>query len=284
MMEKRKIKLTILVDNYVSSQKLRAEHGLSILIEDGNEKILFDCGQSDLILSNAKVLGIDLNGITKIVLSHGHYDHNGGLLPLLKYLNRKIDIYVHPLIFEEKFSKYKDYSGFSTNRYIGIPERAETYEKKGARFLLSKDPVQISDNIYFSGQINKDSKKEPEDIFFIKEHNNFLKDPIHDDISIFVTLPELLIVVTGCAHSGILNILSKSKDLKLNNKNLAVIGGLHLAKKDNAHIDNIISEFKKHNVKLLVPAHCTGLDAFRQLKNSFDSKCVFGSVGKVLEF
>ena len=157
-MEKKKIKLTILVDNYVNSQKLKAEHGLSILIEDDNEKVLFDCGQSDLILSNAKILGIDLNGITKIVLSHGHYDHTGGLLPLLKYLNKEIDIYAHPLVFEEKFSEYKDFNGFSTNRYIGIPERAEIYEKKGARFLLSKDPVQISDSIYLSGQINENNR------------------------------------------------------------------------------------------------------------------------------
>ena len=283
-MEKKKIKLTILIDNYVDSQKLKAEHGLSILIDDGNEKILFDCGQSDLILSNAKVLGIDLNGITKIVLSHSHYDHTGGLLPLLKYLNREIDIYAHPLVFEEKFSEYKDSSGFSINRYIGIPERAQIYEKEGARFLLSKDSVQISDYIYLSGQINKDNKEEPEDLFFIKENNNFIKDPIHDDISIFINLPELLVIVTGCAHSGILNILGKSKDLKLNNKNLAIIGGLHLSKKDNACIDNIISELKKYNIKLLVPMHCTGFSAFGKLANSFGNNCVIGSVGKVLEF
>ena len=278
------MKLTILIDNYVDLQKLKAEHGLSILIEDGNEKILFDCGQSDLVLSNAKVLGIDLSGITKIVLSHGHYDHTGGLLPLLKYLNKEIDIYAHPLIFEEKFSKYKDFNGFNTNRYIGIGERAQTYEKKGARFLLSKEPIQISDNICFSGQINKDSKEEPEDLFFIKKNNNFITDPMHDDISIFINLPELLIVVTGCAHSGILNILNRLKDLKLNDKNLAIIGGLHLSKKDNTFIDNIISELKKYNIKLLVPMHCTGFSAFGKLANSFGNNCVIGSVGKVLEF
>ena len=283
-MENKKIKLTILVDNYVDSQKLKAEHGLSILIEADNEKILFDCGQSDLILSNAKVLGIDLNGITKIVLSHGHYDHSGGFLPLLKYLNREIDVYAHPQLFAEKFIECKDFNGFSANRYIGIPETKETYKKKGARFLLGKDPVQISDNIFFSGQINKGNKVDPEDRFFIKENNRFIKDPIHDDISIFVNLPELLIVITGCAHSGILNILNKSKDLKLNDKNLAIIGGLHLAKKDNAYIGNIISEFEKYNIKLLVPSHCTGINAFGQLKNSFKGKCEFGCVGKILEF
>ena len=278
------MKLTILVDNYVDSQKLKAEHGLSILIEADGEKILFDCGQSDLVLSNAKVLGIDLNGITKIVLSHGHYDHTGGLMPLLKYLSREIDIYAHPLIFDGKFSKYTDFNGHSTNRYMGIGERAETYEKKGAIFLLSKDPIQISENIYLSGQINKDINEESEDIFYTKDNNIFVKDLLHDDISIFINLPELLVIVTGCTHSGILNILGKSKDLKLNDKNLAIIGGLHLSKKDNACIDNIISELKKYNIKLLVPMHCTGFSAFGKLKNSFDSKCVFGSVGKVLEF
>lgn len=278
------MKLTILIDNYVDSQKLKAEHGLVILIEVDGEKTLFDCGQSDLVLNNAKVLGIDLNGITKIVLSHGHYDHTGGLMPVLKYLSREIDIYAHPLIFDGKFSKYKDFNGFSTNRYIGIPERAEIYEKKGAKFLLSRDPIQISDYIYLSGQINNGNKEELEDTFFIKENNNFIKDTIHDDISIFINLPELLVIVTGCAHSGILNILGKSKDLKLNNKNLAIIGGLHLSKKDNACIDNIISELKKYNIKLLAPMHCTGFSAFGMLKNSFGSKCVIGSVGKVLEF
>ena len=284
MIEKKRMKLTILVDNYVDLQKLKAEHGLSILIEVDNEKILFDCGQSDLVLNNAKVLGIELNKITKIVLSHAHYDHTGGLMPILKYLNREIDIYAHPLIFEGKFGEYKDFNSFSTNKYIGIPEGKEIYEKKGAKFLLSKEPVRLSDNIYFSGQINKDSKEKSEDIFFIKENNNLVKDPIHDDISIFINLPELLVIVTGCAHSGILNILNKSKDLKLNNKKLAIIGGLHLSKKDNSHIDNIISEFKKYNIKLLVPMHCTGFNAFGKLMNSFSDNCVIGSVGKTFKF
>ena len=278
------MKLTILVDSYVDLQKLKAEHGLSILIEVDNEKILFDCGQSDLVLNNAKVLGIDLNGITKIVLSHAHYDHTGGLMPILKYLSREIDIYAHPLIFKEKFSQYKDFNSFKTNKYIGIPERQETYEKKGARFLFNKDFIRISDKIYFSGQIDKDYKELPGDIFYTMDNNNYVKDPLHDDISIFINLPGLLVIVTGCAHSGILNILNKSKDLKLNNKNLAIIGGLHLSKKDNSHIDNIISEFKKYNIKLLVPMHCTGFNAFGKLMNSFSDNCVIGSVGKTFKF
>jgi len=286
------MKLTILVDNYVDLQKLKAEHGLAIFIENDNQKVLFDCGQSDLILANAKVLGIDLNKVSKIVLSHGHYDHTGGLLPVLKYLNREIDVYAHPSVSEEKFSKYKGFNGFNESRYIGIPERLQVYEKKGARFLLSKDPVQINDSTYLSGQINEDNRdnetidntESAKDSFFIRENNLFVKDPLFDDISIFINLPDLLLIVTGCAHSGILNILKKAEDLNLVDKEILIIGGLHLSKTDKQNIDNIISELKKYNIKLLMPAHCTGINAFVQLKNSFNDKCLFGSAGKVLEF
>lgn len=278
------MKLTILVDNYVNTSKLKAEHGWSILIDTNDERILFDCGQSDLIIGNAEALGIDLNGITKIILSHGHFDHTGGLLPLLKYINRKIDVYAHPLIFEEKFSEYKNYNGKKDNRYIGIPEKLDAYEKKGARFIFKKSATQISKFIYLSGQIQVNGKEEFRDPFFIRKENNFVRDPMYDDISIFINLPELLIVVTGCAHRGIINILNKSKELKLNNKELVIIGGLHLANRGRIYIYNIISELKKYDIKLFVPAHCTGLYAFSELKNFFGDKCIFGSVGKILEF
>jgi len=288
------MKLKILVDNYVNLQKLKAEHGFSILIDDENQQILFDCGQSDLILTNAKVMGIDLKKISRIVLSHGHYDHTGGLLPVLKYLNRDVDVYAHPLVFEEKFNKYKGFNGFNECRYIGIPEKIQVYEKKGARFLLEKDLIQVSDSIYFSGQINKDNSSNKiddsikttrdKDSFFIRENDLLVKDPLFDDISIFINLSDLLLIVTGCAHSGILNILKKAEELKLVKKEIAIIGGLHLSKFDKQGIDKVISELKKYNIRLIVPSHCTGINAFVQLKNNFGDKCIFGSAGKVLEF
>ncbi|MDD5660122.1 MAG: MBL fold metallo-hydrolase [Actinomycetota bacterium] len=287
------MKLTILVDNYVDSQKLKAEHGFSALIEDENQKILFDCGQSDLVLANSKVLGIDLNKISKIVLSHGHYDHTGGLLSIIKYLNREIDVYAHPLIFEEKFSKYKGFNECNESRYIGIPEKLQVYEKKGAKFLLNSMPVQISEDIYLSGQINKDMgdnnatpgiTQSNESSLFIKRNNRLVKDPLFDDISIFINLSDLLLIVTGCAHSGIVNILKKANELKLARKELVIIGGLHLLKFEKHDIDKIIGELKKYNIKMIVPSHCTGIDAFVQLKNNFGDKCLFGSAGKVFKF
>jgi len=286
-----KMKLTIITDNYVNKQKLRAEHGLSFLIEEDNHKILLDCGQSDLVLSNAKVLGIDLNKITEIVLSHGHYDHTGGLLPVLKYLDREIDIYAHPLIFEEKYSKYRGFNGFNEHRYIGIPDKKQVYEKNGARFLLSSDTVYISDNIYLSGQISKDNSinNNPDNneaagnSFFIKQGNSFIRDPLFDDISVFMDLPDLLLIITGCAHSGILNILKKAEEIKTVKKEIAIIGGMHLLNSKKEHIDIIVSKLQKYNIKLIVPSHCSGINAFVQLKNTFGDRCIFGSTGKILE-
>jgi 7,8-dihydropterin-6-yl-methyl-4-(beta-D-ribofuranosyl)aminobenzene 5'-phosphate synthase len=284
---KADIKLTILVDNYVDRMKLKAEHGWSILIEKGSHKILFDCGQSSLLLDNAKILGADLNRIDSIVLSHGHYDHTGGLLPLLKYLNKNIDVYVHPCAFEEKFSQYRGFNGFKENRYIGIPEKKQVYEKNGASFKESKNSVKIGENIFLSGQINENnntgnlgSSENIKDSFCIKKDGDFTKDPLFDDISIFVKLPDLLLIVTGCAHSGILNIIKKARDLKLVKSEIAIIGGLHLSNIQKQDLDNIICELEKFNIRLLVPAHCTGIDAFVKLKNVFGSKCVFGRAGK----
>lgn len=287
------MRLTILVDNYVNSQKLKAEHGWSALVEADNEKILFDCGQSDLVLDNAKVMGIDLNKITKIVLSHGHFDHTGGLLAVLKYLNRNIDVYAHPLAFGEKFSKYRGFNGFNESRYIGIPEKMEVYEKKQARFFLSKEPVRISDSIYLSGQImagsvdneaaavNTGGRESP---FFIKKDNVFTADPLLDDISIFIKMPGLLLIVTGCAHSGILNILKKAGEMNLIDDELAIAGGLHLSGADEQEVDNICRELGKYDIRMIMPAHCTGINAFVQLRNSFGDRCISGRAGKVLEF
>ena len=293
------MKISILVDNFVDVPKLKAEHGLSILIEFEDENILFDCGQSDIVLGNAEIMGIDLNKITKIILSHGHYDHTGGLLSILKHLNKEIDVYAHPSIFSEKFSRCGDFydSGADSisvisnisgtervDRYIGIPEKRAIYEQVGARFLLISEPEEISRNIFFSGQISKIDEEISDDNLYTWANGIYTIDPLQDDISVFIKLQETLAVITGCAHSGILNILGRAIELNPGFKKIAIIGGLHFSKKDDLYIDNIISELKKYSIELFVPMHCTGADSYVKLKNEFGCKCLAGAVGKVLKF
>ncbi|MCL5071099.1 MAG: MBL fold metallo-hydrolase [Actinobacteria bacterium] len=142
-----KLKITFLVDNTVYLKDLKAEHGLSVLIESPEEKILFDCGQSGLLLNNAKSLNIALQDISKIVLSHGHYDHSGGLLSILKHNSRKIDVYAHPDIFKKRYELINNNA--DSKRYIGIPESRKTYEEYGANFNLpiASRPVQCAGTI-----------------------------------------------------------------------------------------------------------------------------------------
>jgi len=129
-MNNYELKISVLVDNYVTIPGLKAEHGLSILIETGLHKILFDCGQSSLLIENAKKLNLGLMDLDKIVLSHGHYDHTGGLASLLEYIGKEIEIYAHTDIFDKKYSR----KGNEKPKYMVFPKAS----------LFTKNLVQSS--------------------------------------------------------------------------------------------------------------------------------------------
>ena len=141
------ISVKVIVDNIVFRPRLKAEHGLSLLISIPQGLILFDTGQSSLLLENSLKSGIDLNQVSKIVISHGHYDHTGGLLSILSYLKKEVEVFANPDIFEDKYSRNAD----SGMRYIGIPEKRSIYEEMGARFKFYDSAVEIEKNVYFSG-------------------------------------------------------------------------------------------------------------------------------------
>jgi 7,8-dihydropterin-6-yl-methyl-4-(beta-D-ribofuranosyl)aminobenzene 5'-phosphate synthase len=286
-----KLKITFLIDNTVYSRGLKAEHGLSVLIESSEEKILFDCGQSGLLLENAKNLNIDMRDISKIVLSHGHYDHTGGLLSILKYCSRKINVYAHPDVFEKRYITKNKLINANTDskRYIGIPESRETYEKYGAIFNLNSSMVYLGENMMLSGFIPRQNDFEKVENEFMKETNNgetnnsFIHDEVEDDNAIIINDKDGLIIILGCAHSGVINIINRVIELKKNKRIKALIGGFHLNSRTEKYVDRIISELKKYNIGLIIPVHCTGVDTMGKIKEEFIGKCAFGSVGISLE-
>lgn len=228
------MKLKVLVDNntYIDCYYL-GEPAVSYYIEDEDTKILFDTGYSDIFISNSKKMGIDLNSIDKIVISHGHDDHTKGL----KYFfenKRDIQLITHPDCF--------CYKENNTGLYIGSPLKKEELEKKCKLYLTNK-PIKISKNIYYLGEIPTIydfEKRYPIGKTII--NNNKEDDYIKDDSAIVYKSDEGIFVITGCSHSGICNIIEYSKKVCNDDRVLGVIGGFHLFDKDERLYDRI---FKK---------------------------------------
>ena len=169
------IQITTLSENTASRMGLLAEWGISILIEADNHKILFDTGQSFSAAYNAIALGIDLSQIDKIVFSHGHTDHTGGLLHILKIMKTQVEVIAHPDIWAAKYVKRPE----RREEYIGVPFPKEAAESLGASFRLSKEPVWLSENIVTSGEVPMLTEYEKIDsILYVKEQGELKPDPL----------------------------------------------------------------------------------------------------------
>jgi 7,8-dihydropterin-6-yl-methyl-4-(beta-D-ribofuranosyl)aminobenzene 5'-phosphate synthase len=269
--------ITILIDNAVSKANLIGEHGLSLWIEYEDKKILFDTGQSNLLIQNAEKLGIDLSGTDAIVLSHGHYDHTGGLQSVLELAPSAV-IYSHPAAVESRYG-----CKWFNVRSIGMLDTAKR-AIKNHKVIRTEKPVQVCKGVRVTGQIPR--KNDFEDVggaFFIDEKcrkpDNFL-----DDQALFIESPEGVIVVSGCAHSGIINTLVCISQLLNQSKIYAVIGGMHLVDADAPRIEKTISIFKKYDVQKIVPLHCTGREATEKIKEEFAERCLLLGTGDKICF
>lgn len=271
------IRVTVLVDNTAVRAKQRAEHGLSMLIERDSEAILFDTGQTDAIIHNANVIGVDLTKIKKIVLSHGHYDHVGGLKYVLDYTKPKV--YAHPEIFRKRYSRLSDDGNL---RYIGIEER-EFFESMGAKFVLREEPVEVIKGVFTTGFESMTTGFEEVDNNFAYEKNGELvKDNVEDDMSIVLDSKDGLFVLFGCAHRGIINIIL-DVEKKFGKKVVGFAGGTHLGAASEKQRNETIKALKGMNLKMMGPSHCTGIEMTARLHCEFGNRVFFNNIGNVIE-
>jgi 7,8-dihydropterin-6-yl-methyl-4-(beta-D-ribofuranosyl)aminobenzene 5'-phosphate synthase len=234
------MKLVVLSD-IRAKKNLQAEHGLSFYIEFDKIKILFDAGASDIFLKNALKLSIALDTIDKVVLSHGHFDHGDGL-QYLKYST----LYCHPECFVKRYRK----NGL---RNIGLSLSKHDIKK---RFNLQqfREPYQLSEHTYFLGEIPRINDFEAQTTPYVKEGG--AEDYVIDDSGLACVTEDGLVVVSGCAHSGICNMIEHAKEVTGVSKIKAVIGGFHLKSVLDQTLKTI--EYMKQNQILLVfPSHCT---------------------------
>jgi 7,8-dihydropterin-6-yl-methyl-4-(beta-D-ribofuranosyl)aminobenzene 5'-phosphate synthase len=268
--------ITILVDN-IPSGNFKSEHGLALWINHGDKRILFDTGQSNLILQNAKTLDIDLANTDAIVISHGHYDHTGGLSTVLNIASNA-KIYLHPAATEPKFSQK-----VSSARYIGMSDPAKN-AIQGRHVIWTAAPAYLFPGLAVTGQVPRMNDFEDVGGAFFLDENCHKPDDLLDDQTLFIESAKGLIVVLGCAHSGVVNTLDYISKLTGDRNIYAVIGGMHLLEASQMRIANTIDAFKKYGIQKIIPLHCTGLKAMEVLKHALGNKCLFLGAGGQINF
>jgi 7,8-dihydropterin-6-yl-methyl-4-(beta-D-ribofuranosyl)aminobenzene 5'-phosphate synthase len=284
------LSITTLIENSVGmnnldQEDLSAEWGLSVLLHTDSRSILFDTGRSGAVVSNARVLGVDLQAIDTIVLSHGHLDHTGGLRKVLQQIGKSVDVVAHPDSWEDKYIKISE----KPERFINIPFRKQELERLGAGFVFTKEPFEIAAKIMTTGEIpltnDFESIHPPENMErFIKRGDRQENDLILDDSALVIDAAQGLVVVLGCAHRGVINTLHHAQRITGKEKILAVLGGAHLHDATETHLRFVIGSLKKLELQIVALNHCTGLSVACRLNQEFGDTFHFNPTGTKFNF
>ncbi len=258
------------------------EHGLAFLLDNGEEKILYDTGKGRTLLTNLEQWEINPEEIDKVIISHGHLDHTGGLLSLVKSRTAPTRIFCSPKIFEHKNMKDKSTQNFE---YIGSPFSREELESEGAKFQFVENFTPVGKNIWLSGEIpRRHSWERDVDNFYKREgENNYVKEDLEDDQSVVIDTDAGLVILAGCGHAGIINILSHVCG-KMGEKKLHIIGGLHLAGVSESRLEATINRLKEYPLANLITGHCTGFEATCRLRGELGEKLKPLGVGEQYNF
>ena len=271
--------LKILVDNQAENG-LDKEHGLSMWIQVDGRKILFDTGTGKILESNARKLGVDVYSADLLVLSHGHYDHTGGVGGFLQH-NRHGHVFCHPGAI---LPRYAIRNGSAVPIHMPHDSIAAVDKLSNNRLHWVQGPLELSEHVGLTGYIpRKTSFEDTGGPFYLDPAGN-RPDPIDDDMALWIRTQKGLVVVTGCCHAGLVNTLDYIFHLNNGTKICALIGGFHLMSAQRLRLDLTMQALEAFEIDLLVPCHCTGQAAVELLKNTFELRVSTGAAGKVLQF
>ncbi len=279
-----KTKLTILSDNSVEMPKnAMGEHGLAMLIER-DDATLFDTGQGFTLMHNFKALFKDPLAVERVALSHGHYDHTGGLKPLLESRNRELTVYAHQDVFSTRIARYEGPQG-PVDIPISMPLKRDEYEKMGARFILFDGKMNITEGITaFSAIPRKPGWKGFDERLKRKDGDTVSDDRFDDDLSLLIETESGPVVLLGCAHAGIVEILDHISSVTGCRDFHAVIGGTHLGSAPAQYLDRALNALEKYGVRVVAASHCTGFHAAAALASALGDRFRTAAVGAMFEF
>jgi 7,8-dihydropterin-6-yl-methyl-4-(beta-D-ribofuranosyl)aminobenzene 5'-phosphate synthase len=304
MLDQKKLRLVTLSENTAKWLWVLGEWGWSMLIEADGFNLLFDTGLRVSATYNAAAMGVDLAKVDRVALSHGHVDHTGGLRDVLELMQRtvghsnflepnprEIEIIAHPEVWGPKYIKHGD----PAYSYRGIPfVKAELEERQGARFVESREPVWLTDDIVWSGEVPMLNDYETiAPICFLKVGEGkysdgdatFVPDPLNDDAALYLKTELGLIVILGCAHRGMMNTIHHAQQLTGMEKVHMVVGGTHLVSASDYQMESTIADLKRLGVEKVGVSHCTGLASAAKVAAALGDKVFFhNNAGHVIQF
>ncbi|MFZ5981261.1 MAG: MBL fold metallo-hydrolase, partial [Candidatus Zixiibacteriota bacterium] len=277
---RQKIRARIVVENTADARGLLGELGFSVWLEFGKHSILFDTGQGMTLRHNAEQLKIPLETAETLVLSHGHYDHTGGLATILEKAP-KIRLYAHPKALEPKYVVLRD----SPVRENGISElNRSAIRKYHPEIIETIEPCEIFPGVWVTGEIPRIEPLETLAAPIYLDRQGTVPDTLADDQALFIDTPSGIVVVLGCAHAGVINTLNYIADFLGVSRIHAVFGGTHLLGASDERLNATLAAFEKYQLEKIMPLHCTGEKARFYFHEKLPHRYLSGQVGVSLEF
>jgi 7,8-dihydropterin-6-yl-methyl-4-(beta-D-ribofuranosyl)aminobenzene 5'-phosphate synthase len=273
-------KITVLCEDTVYRPGLLSEHGLSFLVEHGSGKWLFDTAQTVVAAHNAGRLRKSLSSMSGIVLSHGHYDHTGGLPAVLESAGQ-VKVYCHPGVLSRRFAVRED-----GRRHSTAPKwRKKDIEEAGAEICFNTAPAEIGDGVWLSGEI-PDSRRYPmpkEGRLFLSRGKRVVRDTSGEEQCMIIDGAKGLIVLLGCSHRGVENMLRHATAITGKKRIYAVIGGMHLVNEDGEGIARVVNMISRLDIKKAAPCHCTGPKGISAIRDAYPRRYIMCSTGVTIE-
>jgi 7,8-dihydropterin-6-yl-methyl-4-(beta-D-ribofuranosyl)aminobenzene 5'-phosphate synthase len=278
-MTSEKVKITILVDN-LAGDGLIAEHGLALWIETEGKRILFDTGQGGALETNARVLGVDLGKIDILILSHGHYDHTGGIADVLQRAP-KAEIFCHSGAVQPRYAIRN-----GTVRSIQMPQKSKAaINKLSSKHLYwVQQPMSLFGKVGITGPVPRETSFENPGGPFYLDLEGKRPDLIEDDLAIWIQTDQGIILCVGCCHAGLVNTLHYVRRITKQDKIRAIIGGLHLVNAGHQRLDQTLNALRSFSPDIMVPCHCTGETAVAALRDAFGERVSTGAAGMTYRF